>query len=244
MGTNSRSKKYKSHPKRSNKVIKKVKKKRKIKFKVLFIFIGLLCLSWIIIMGIFSRPITNIYISGNKVLTDQEIIDIAKLSNHPSTLKNPSILIKRRLKNNNFIYDAKVKKRLFTKVYIEVKENVPLFYDSTSNKTILFDKTVVDQNLDCAVLINYVPDTIYDIFISKMSELNEEVLSRISEIKYDPNDVDNERFLFMMNDGNYVYVTLSKLNNINNYVSIIRNFGTKKGILYLDSGEYFKILEN
>ena len=77
-----------------------------------------------------------------------------------------------------------------------------------------------------------------------MQKINKEVLERISEIKYDPNDVDTERFLFMMDDGNYVYITLSKIENINNYINIIKNFNSKKGILYLDSGEYFKILDN
>ena len=239
-----RKNKGKNYPKKSNQKIKRVRKKRRIKFKALFIFIIFLFLFLTIIMGIFSRPITNIYIIGNKVLTDQEVIDIAKLSNYPSTLNNPSILIKRRLKNSDLIYDAKVKKKLFTKVYIEVKENIPLFYDSTSNKTILLDKTAIDNSMDCAALINYVPDTIYDSFVDKMSELNDEVLQRISEIKYDPNDVDSERFLFMMDDGNYAYITLSKLASINNYVSIIKNFDNKKGVLYLDSGEYFQILEN
>ena len=47
-----------------------------------------------------------------------------------------------------------------------------------------------------------------------------------------------------MNDGNYVYITINKLPNINNYVNIIKEFNGKKGILYLDSGEYFKIMED
>ena len=47
----------------------------------------------------------------------------------------------------------------------------------------------------------------------------------------------------MMQDGNYVYLTLDRFRNINNYVEIIRKFEHKKGILYLDSGEYFKVFE-
>ena len=70
-----------------------------------------------------------------------------------------------------------------------------------------------------------------------------DVLERISEIKYDPNDVDSERFLLFMNDGNYVYLTLDRFNNVNSYIDIIKKFGSKKGILYLDSGEYFKVLK-
>ena len=43
-----------------------------------------------------------------------------------------------------------------------------------------------------------------------------------------------------MNDGNYVYLTLKKFDNINKYVDMIKSFDNKKGILHLDSGEYFK----
>lgn len=221
-----------------------VKKKRRIKFKAVFILLLVIIIFGIILLGLLSRPITNIYISGNKVLSDQEIIDIAGLSNYPSTLKNMSIVIKSRLEKNINIMSAKVNKKKLTKVYIEIEENIPLFYNSSVNKTFLYNSKEIDGSLDCATLVNYVPDTIYTKFISEMKKLNIEVLDRVSEIKYDPNDVDEERFLILMSDGNYVYLTLSKFDKINSYVSIIKNFEGKKGILYLDSGEYFKILEN
>ena len=142
------------------------------------------------------------------------------------------------------ILSAKVSLRYFSKIYIKIEENRPLFYNSSSLKTILLDGSEVDENYESATLINYVPDTIYSNFVKSLKKIDEEVLNRVSEIKYDPNDVDSERFLFMMDDGNYVYITLNKIENINNYIDIIKNFDSKKGILYLDSGEYFKILDN
>lgn len=229
---------------RSSKNTAVVRKKRRIKFKAVFAFLLVLTLIIIIIMGILSRPITNIYISGNKYLSDQEVIEIAKLSDYPSTLKNMALVIEKRLEKNNFVYKARVSKKKFTQVYIEIEENIPLFYNSSNNQTVMLNGIVLNENIECATLVNYVPDTIYSKFIEKMKIINYEILTRISEIKYDPNDVDSERFLFMMNDGNYVYLTLEKFDSVNNYISIIKNFESKKGILYLDSGEYFKILEN
>jgi len=46
-----------------------------------------------------------------------------------------------------------------------------------------------------------------------------------------------------MNDGNSVYLTLEKFNKIDKYLEIIKEFNNKKGILYLDSGEYFEVKE-
>ena len=92
-------------------------------------------------------------------------------------------------------------------------------------------------------MVNYVPNKIYEDFVADMAETDYEVVKRISEIKYDPNAVDEERFLLTMNDGNYVYLTLSRFDKINQYVDIIKEFNNKKGILYLDSGEYFQVIE-
>ena len=46
-----------------------------------------------------------------------------------------------------------------------------------------------------------------------------------------------------MNDDNYVYITLTKLDLINKYNETLEQLEGKKGILYLDSGNYFKIKE-
>ena len=93
-------------------------------------------------------------------------------------------------------------------------------------------------------MINYIPDTKTEKFQKKIKEINIDILSRISDIEYSPNEVDKNRLLLTMNDGNYVYITINKLPNMNNYVNIVKEFGGKKGILYLDSGEYFKIMED
>ena len=46
-----------------------------------------------------------------------------------------------------------------------------------------------------------------------------------------------------MNDGNQVYITLNKIKEFNNYFKIKKELGKHKGILYLDSGNYFEIKE-
>ena len=221
--------------------VQKNRKRRKLKL------IPVLLLLLVIVMMVtfaFSRKITNIYVSNNKYYSDQEIIELAKISNYPSILSNQPWIIKKRLEKNKLVLSAKVSLKKFSKIYIKIEENRPLFYNSSNLKSVLFDGSEVDEYYDSATLINYVPDTIYSNFVKSLKKVNEEVLNRVSEIKYDPNDVDSERFLFMMDDGNYVYITLNKIENINNYIDIIKNFDSKKGILYLDSGEYFKILDN
>ena len=44
-----------------------------------------------------------------------------------------------------------------------------------------------------------------------------------------------------MNDGNEVYITSKKAEMLNKYIEIVKKLDNKKGILYLDSGNYFEI---
>ena len=219
------------------------KKKYKIKYQNIIICFFIVYLLYIVITNFINRSITNIYIINNSFLTDQEIIETAQIENYPSSFKNSTKKITDKLEENIYIKKANVYKKNQTEVYIEVEENTPLFYISSSNKTFLLDGTEVSGFINSPILINYVPDTIYEDFVLKMANVDKDILKKISEIEYNPNDVDDERFLLTMTDGNYVYLTLYKFNSINSYIDIIKNFENQKGILYLDSGEYFKVME-
>lgn len=191
-----------------------------------------------------NLSISNIYIVNNKYLSDQEIIEYIGISDYPKSYTVPIFSLKKKIIKHPLVKNARVTKEMFTSIHIEIEENYPLFYYEHLSKTLLLDGTLYEDKLNAPNVINYVPDTVYDLFISKMAKIYPEILERMSEIKYAPNDVDEERFLALMKDNNYVYLTLSKFESINNYIDIVKKFGTKKGILYLDSGEYFEILKD
>lgn len=220
------------------------KKKRKLNKKNFFTFLIILLLIVLLVYYAFNIKIKNIYVSGNYYLTDQQVIDIANITNYPKSLNNLSISIKNRLNNNPFMLDSKVYKTNFlSSIHIKIEENYPLFYYQVKNKTILYNMDETDIKSTSPMVLNQIPDTIYIKFIEKMRKLDLDILNRISEIQYKPNEVDQERFLLFMNDGNYVYLTLYKFTSVNKYIDMIKSFDNKKGILHLDSGEYFEIFE-
>ncbi len=220
--------------------MKKKKGKRKISIlKVMIVFLLIYLLGTSIYKATTVR-IKNIYVIGNSYLSDKYIIEKASLDIYPPFFLTTSNKIKKSLKNDKLIYDVNVKKTPFS-VYLYIEENTPLFYSSTLNKTVLKDKTNIDDVLDVPLLKNYIPDNIYDDFINKMS--NTTVINRIAEIEYKPNDVDSKRFYLLMNDGNSVYLTLDDFFKINNYVDALKTLNGKKGILYWDSGNYFEVKE-
>ena len=223
---------------------KKVAKKHyRLKYKSVIIFTSILLLIGILVYCFLNIRLKNIYISGNTIISDQDIIEYLGLEDYPKVFSYTTSSLKKSLNKNIYVKDSKIKRAGLTGIKIEIDENYPLFYDQNKNKTVLLNGDTTNKLLPAPTLINYVPDKKYEKLIKKFSELDREILNKISEIEYRPNEVDDELFLLKMNDSNYVYITLLKIKSLNQYVTIIKNFQGKKGILYLDSGEYFKVLE-
>ena len=218
-------------------------KKRKIRYDRIIIFLIILIIIFSFFSYFFNLKITNIYILNNNILSDQEIIESAELSDYPSTFQNLSFQIENRIKNNIYVKDVNVTKKWFTQVYIDITENRPLFYYEYNKKTILSDKRETTDLHSVPTVINYITDSYYDKFIEEMNKLDESILSRISEIKFYPNEVDDNRFLLTMSDGNYVYVNISTFNKLNKYITILESLPKENGILYLDYGNNFEIID-
>lgn len=219
-------------------------KKRKLKIKK--ILITLLIISMLILSFFYIKnlPITNIYITGSNNISDKEIIELSGISNYPPFLETKKSSIKNNLLKNNYIKDVKVEKKIWGKIYIDITEKKILaFYD---NKLLTEDNLLLDNiyNVTDVPLLNGDDVSIIrERFTSKFNQVNNDVLLKISEISYVPNEVDNERFILKMNDGNLVYVTLTKLTKLNKYNSIYSGLEGKKGIIYLDSGDYVEVKE-
>ena len=220
----------------------KRRNKRKLILKRFVMLLVFLLFLAIIIYKILNIRIKNIYILGNDFLTDQEIIDISGLKNYPKSINHLSISIKDKLESNKYVLTANVYKNNFlSSVNIKIKENYPLFYYQNNNKTVLYNGDKTDEKYSVPVVVNQIPDTVYKKFLIKMQKVNRKILDRISEIEYLPNEVDEERFLMLMSDGNHVYINIRKFTTINKYLEMIKSFDNKKGTLYLDSGEYFEV---
>lgn len=227
-------------------VVKKVNKKqvRKIRYGRVFLYIILPLLVLFLILSFVHFPIKNIFVTGNSILSDQEIIELAGISDYPSIFEYTTWELSKKLEKNKYIDSVKIKKRKLKEIYIEVTENVPILYDVYSNKTAFSDGKFYDGNDSSCTLLNYTPSSYLEELKNGFIVMNVDVRNRISEIQYVPNDVDEERFLLTMSDGNYVYITLSKIELLDSYLDIIKNLDEKRGILYLDSGGYFEIKES
>lgn len=224
---------------------KKVKKKIRIRILPIIIIIFILTLLSGSVYLLSLIPIKNIYISGNNYLKDQEIIELAKIENYPSFLKTRMKDMKKNIKKSPYVKSVTIKKKILGIVEIQIEEYNILFRKGENNKIVLEDKVelIDNEKFQVPILLNYIPDTKYDSFINGMNQVTPSIKNQISEIRYYPNTQDEDRFLLYMNDGNYVYLTLTKFKQINYYEDVLEKLDGKKGILYLDSGNHFKIME-
>lgn len=221
--------------------MKNTKKKKKLRVGRLFLVLIVITLISFSCVKLFEIPIMSIRISGNKILSDDEILRFAKLENYPSFLGTPMFSIKKNLKRNEYIKDVKVLKGIFS-VKLNITEYVVLYIEKETNLKVTLNGKIKDDKVICApYLIGEIPTDKFEGFINAMSKINEDILCKMSEIKYDPNEIDKDRYLVHMNDGNDVYLTVNKFNKINKYNSILENVGKQNGILYLDYGDYFKV---
>lgn len=218
----------------------KKKKRRRLKIGRLFLLLLILGVISFAFMKFFDIKIRNIVIKGNFILTDQEIIELANLQNYPPYLEVFSYKVKKDILKNKYVKEAKVYKGLLS-VNIKIKEEKVLYIDSLTNDKITMTSKINDNKIICVpILTNSIPLKKQNEFKEAMNKINKNVLCQMSEIKYDPNSIDDDRYYVYMNDGNTVYLTVNKFKKINKYNDILENIGKQNGTLYLDYGDYFE----
>ena len=224
--------------------MKKRKKTRKIKIKKVITFLVLILIIILFVLWYKDKKITNIYVTGNNLVSEQMVLELSELDDYPLIYKVSNGKIRKRLLTSPFIEYVSVKKSLLGKVTINIQEYEVLCKDSVNNQYVLSNGNRIsyDDNLiGIPSVVNEVKEEVYQKFVEALKSIDSNIVYKISEIIYDPNGLDDERFLLYMTDQNYVYITLDKIEVINTYNEIVPTLEGKKGILYLDSGNHFEI---
>lgn len=223
----------------------KNKKNNSKQFNIFSILIPLLL---ILIVGLqiayfYFMPVLNIYINGNKYLSDYDIITAGDLRGKPALYRRSSNNLKKKIKKNPLVKDVQIIKKFNGKLTINITENKYLFLDRNNNMVILSGNTKVNPETvktSIPTLINYVPNDIYLDLVKDFDRIDESVIAMINEIEYKPlysneNIIDDKRFLLRMNDGNEVYINTVNIEQLNNYPKFYASLEDRKGVLNLDS---------
>lgn len=224
-----------------------MKKRVKRKFNPLkfLSFIAFIIICYFLTMYLLDIKTKNIIVLNNNYYTDEKIIETSGIENYPKFLSLNTNKIKKKLLKLDLIENVTIKKKWNFVLELTIKEKKVLYLVRSENKYRLSDNKLydIDELLSVPTLINYVPESTEKKFVSAFKNIDNNIISMISEIEYSKTSYDSDRFLLYMNDGNMVYVTTTKLKSFNKYVDIVSKLENKKGILYLDSGNYFEIKE-
>lgn len=226
---------------------KKVIKKKKLKILPFLTFIIVIAIIVFSCLLVLNSKVRNIIITGNEILSDDDIISLAGLTNYPSFYKTLDITMAKKIKQNKIINKVTITREFYHTIVIKVKENQILYKQESTGKFTLdnYAKVTIDKETPYLVprLINDIPNKKIKIFNKYFKRINLSVREKISEIRYEPNPYDKDRFLLYMDDGNSVYLTITKFERLNYYNDVLSQLEGKKGILYLDSGNHFQVME-
>lgn len=224
-----------------------MKKRVKRKFNPLkfLSFIAFIIICYFLTMYLLDIKTKNIIVLNNNYYSDEKIIETAGIEKYPKFILLNTNKIKKKLLELDLIENATIKKKWNFVLELTIKEKKILYLVRSENKYRLSDNKLydIDDVLSVPTLINYVPESNEKKFVEAFKNIDNNIISMISEIEYSKTSYDSDRFLLYMNDGNMVYVTTTKLKSLNKYVDIVKKLENKKGILYLDSGNYFEIKE-
>jgi len=216
------------------------KKKKRLRIGRLFLLLIIIGAIFFACYKFVDIPILSVNIKGNEILTDDEILKESKLDDYPSYFSIISLMVKKDLKKNPYIKDAKVSKGLLN-VNITITEEKVLYIIKETNEKVMLSSKVKDDKIVCApYLTGTIPSDKEKRFKKAISKIDKDMLCQISEIKHDPNEIDEDRYFVYMNDGNKVYLTINKFDKINKYNKILENIGRENGTLYLDYGDYYE----
>ena len=224
-----------------------MKKRVKRKFNPLkfLSFIAFIIICYFLTVYLLDIKTKNIVVLNNNYYSDEKIIETAGIENYPKFILLNTDKIKKKLLKLDLIENVIIKKKWNFILELTIKEKKILYLVRSENKYKLSDNKLyeLDNVMSVPTLINYVPEDTEKKFVEQFKNIDNNIISMISEIEYSKTSYDSDRFLLYMNDGNMVYITTTKLKSLNKYVDIVKKLENKKGILYLDSGNYFEIKE-
>ena len=199
-----------------------MKKRVKRKFNPLkfLSFIAFIIICYFLTVYLLDIKTKNIVVLNNNYYSDEKIIETSGIENYPKFLSLNTNKIKKKLLKLDLIENVTIKKKWNFVLELTIKEKKILYLVRSENKYRLSDNKLYDLDdvLSVPTLINYIPESNEKKFVNAFKNIDNNIISMISEIEYSKTSYDSDRFLLYMNDGNMVYVTTTKLKSLTSVV--------------------------
>jgi cell division septal protein FtsQ len=198
---------------------KRKKKKLKKRFKVLII----LCLLFIIIGYFISglSRVKKITVIGNHDVSTDSIIETSDLDKNTIYILINKSKVEKNIKNLPFIKKANVSYDVFGNVTIEIEESQQVAYCVINKKTYVLDEygsvietkdeTVKDKLKSCPKLSSFKTLKFLKTFAKEYAKVPELIKSQTSDIIYSPENADETRVRFVLDNGKELIVRVEDM---------------------------------
>jgi len=210
--------------------VKQYHKKRR--FVKIFSFLVLVLVSILVYLLFFSSiaNITNVYISGDNLVEEDEILQVAEIKDYPNFYYSFKSKMRKKIIAHQLIKEAIITKKNKS-IYIEIFEIKPLL---KIEDKYLFDNNLIlkHDNVEICPAYSGSFDLLEDVdFLEELNDLylnNYENFSRISEIIYNPHPLNQKELRLIMRDQNTVIVSYDDFAyKMGYYVDIILNINER-----------------
>lgn len=236
--------------------VPKLKEQRKQKANrrlILYLSLFFILLSLIIYSQSSLSKVSAINVSGNRHVTEQEIIKLSEISNETSIWRVNEDKVASSILHHIEIKDVEVKRKFPNEVIIDINEYNRIayifedgdYYPVIENGKIL--ATMESEVLpdDAPLMMNWNHGDKVEEFIGELMKLPEAIIYAISEIHHTPTEIDSNHLTLFMNDGFEVSATVRDFSKkMAAYPSIIAQLDpNQKGVINIEVGTYFKPYE-
>ena len=225
------------------------RKKKKLRLNYKRVFKVLLVLTGIILVIVYfcNLHIKRIKISGTKLISDKEIIEVAGIKDYPKMFSFLNKDIESKIKTIDLVSKVRVTKSMFGTLSIDIVEDRVLFYNDVTHMAVTSSNREIEDKgyLGVPKLTTLVSKDVYEEFVKALNKVDKDILSCINTIAYEPTTstsgvvIDDKRFRLSMNDGNEVVVNTLNIDKLNNYFEVLEtknnSMGSVLGVFFFDS---------
>jgi cell division protein FtsQ len=236
--------------------VPKLKEQRKHKANrrlILYLSLFFILLSLIIYSQSSLSKVSAIIVSGDRHLTEEEIVHLSGISLKTSIWRVNEEKASNQILQHKEIKEAEVNRKLPNTVEIDVKEynRIAYIYDEGNyfpvieNGKILAAIELDSLPDDAPLMMNWNQGDTVEEFIGELMKLPESIIYAISEIHHTPSEVDPYHITLFMNDGFEVSATVRDFSNkMSAYPSIVAQLDpNQKGVINIEVGTFFKPYE-
>jgi cell division protein FtsQ len=236
--------------------IPKLKEQRRRRANKRLIILLIMFFAMIAIIAYSQSPLSHvksITVNGNEIYSKEDIISKSGLSTQTNIWEVRRSKVAAKIAQLSLVKKADVKVSLPNSIIITVKEHKKIAYLKQENEyvPVMENGKIINSRktdiipVNSPILFEFKEGKVLDEMVNGLESLPVEILNSISEIHYTPKKTDRYHINLFMNDGYEVSATLRSFSEkMVHYPSIISQLDpSKKGIIDLEVGSYFKAFE-